>query len=91
MRTLTVSVGQTVSPGQLIAYVGSEGQSTGAHLHLSIRLGGISGTAVDPQVWLAQRGVYLADCRVQPHQKAAARSEYNATRTTPSYQVDSPS
>ncbi|MCW2602770.1 MAG: hypothetical protein JWN61_905, partial [Pseudonocardiales bacterium] len=24
MRTLTVSVGQTVSPGQLIAYVGSE-------------------------------------------------------------------
>ncbi|MCU1689865.1 MAG: Peptidase, partial [Jatrophihabitantaceae bacterium] len=59
MRTLTVSVGQTVSPGQLIAYVGNEGQSTGAHLHLGIRLGGINGTAVDPQVWLAQRGVYL--------------------------------
>lgn len=59
MRILTVSVGQTVSPGQLIAYVGSEGQSTGPHLHLSIRLGGISGPAVDPEVWLALRGVYL--------------------------------
>jgi murein DD-endopeptidase MepM/ murein hydrolase activator NlpD len=59
MRTFVVSVGQHVARGQLIAYVGSEGDSTGPHLHLEIRLGGINGTRIDPQVWLAQRGVYV--------------------------------
>lgn len=58
MRILNVSKGQRVSAGQLIAYVGNEGQSTGAHLHLEIRTG-IGGTAYDPEVWLAVRGVYL--------------------------------
>jgi murein DD-endopeptidase MepM/ murein hydrolase activator NlpD len=59
MRVLAVSAGQSVSPGQTIAYVGSEGFSTGPHLHLEVRLGGVSGTPVDPQVWLARRGVKL--------------------------------
>jgi murein DD-endopeptidase MepM/ murein hydrolase activator NlpD len=59
MRVLAVSVGQSVSAGQTIAYVGSEGFSTGPHLHLEIRIGGVSGTPVDPQVWLARRGVNL--------------------------------
>lgn len=58
MRILAVTRGQQVSAGQLIAYVGSEGESTGAHLHLEIRTG-IGGTAFDPEVWLAVRGVYL--------------------------------
>jgi murein DD-endopeptidase MepM/ murein hydrolase activator NlpD len=59
MRILAVSPGQTVKVGQTIAYVGSEGFSTGPHLHLEIRLGGTFGTPVDPQVWLARRGVNL--------------------------------
>ncbi len=58
MRVLAVSRGQSVSAGSLIAYVGSEGESTGPHLHLEIRTG-IGGTAYDPEVWLAVRGVYL--------------------------------
>jgi murein DD-endopeptidase MepM/ murein hydrolase activator NlpD len=58
MRILTVTRGQQVSAGQLIAYVGSEGVSTGAHLHIEIRTG-LGGTAFDPEVWLAVRGVYL--------------------------------
>jgi murein DD-endopeptidase MepM/ murein hydrolase activator NlpD len=57
MRVYTVSRGERVSAGQLIAYVGTEGQSTGPHLHLEIRSGGMSGRAYDPQVWLTARGI----------------------------------
>ena len=40
-----VSVGQSVSKGQLIAYTASTGNSTGPHLHFEVRKGK---TAVDP-------------------------------------------
>ncbi|MEO6502559.1 MAG: peptidoglycan DD-metalloendopeptidase family protein [Jatrophihabitantaceae bacterium] len=59
MKVLAVSPGQSVGIGQLIAYVGSEGHSTGPHLHLEVRIGGMSGPPVDPQVFLARRGVIL--------------------------------
>ncbi|HEY0165711.1 MAG TPA: M23 family metallopeptidase [Jatrophihabitans sp.] len=59
MRVLAVSPGQSVGVGQTIAYVASEGHSTGAHLHLEVRIGGASGPPVDPQVFLARRGVNL--------------------------------
>ena len=47
--TVTVGVGQQVAQGQLIAYSGNTGNSTGPHVHFEVRIGG---SAVDPMGYL---------------------------------------
>ncbi|MGV9457409.1 M23 family metallopeptidase, partial [Streptomyces sp. NPDC003635] len=55
-----VSVGQQVSAGQRIALMGSEGDSTGVHLHLRVRVGtSTSVRGIDPVPYLRDRGVGL--------------------------------
>ncbi len=49
-----VSLGETVSAGQSIALAGNTGRSYGCHLHFEILQ---DGSNVDPEVWLANRGV----------------------------------
>jgi murein DD-endopeptidase MepM/ murein hydrolase activator NlpD len=51
---LVVKPGQRVKPGDLIAKVGSTGDSTGPHVHLEVQ---IDGKKVDPMPWLKARGV----------------------------------
>ena len=56
---LDVTVGQHVTAGQLIAWVGSTGHSTGSHLHFEVHRGlpVSNGNAVDPMQFLRSVGV----------------------------------
>jgi murein DD-endopeptidase MepM/ murein hydrolase activator NlpD len=59
MRYYDVEAGQIVHAGDEIARVGSEGQSTGPHLHYEIHRGGMDGRRIDPEDYLAERGVAI--------------------------------
>jgi murein DD-endopeptidase MepM/ murein hydrolase activator NlpD len=59
MRYYDVEAGDIVHAGDQIAQVGNEGYSTGPHLHYEIHRGGEDGRPIDPQEWLAERGVHI--------------------------------
>ena len=50
-------VGDTVTRGQLIAYIGSTGRSTGPHLHYELRL---NDKSINPRHFLPTEPVDLA-------------------------------
>ena len=53
---IRVDVGDYVDAGDVIAYVGSTGASTGCHLHFEVRL---NGSAVNAQPFMSDRGAAL--------------------------------
>ncbi len=50
MSSIAVSVGQVVSQGDTVGYVGSTGVSTGPHCHFEIR---VDGSPTDPAPWFS--------------------------------------
>ncbi|MFJ4778843.1 M23 family metallopeptidase [Streptomyces sp. NPDC088762] len=59
MSSLSVSVGQQVTPGQQIGLSGSTGNSSGPHLHFEARTGAQYGSDIDPVAYLRSHGVSL--------------------------------
>ncbi|MBT2481912.1 M23 family metallopeptidase [Streptomyces sp. ISL-94] len=59
MSSLSVSVGQQVTPGQEIGLSGSTGNSSGPHLHFEARTGAQYGSDIDPVAYLRSHGVSL--------------------------------
>ncbi len=57
MYNVNVHAGQTVKAGDLISWVGNNGYSTGPHVHFEVH--SPAGAKVDPQAWLAERGVHV--------------------------------
>lgn len=53
LKSFAVSVGQQVTQGQVIGYLGSTGRSTGPHLHFEIQ---VNDTAVDPLLYVRKPG-----------------------------------
>ncbi|QNP69745.1 M23 family metallopeptidase [Streptomyces roseirectus] len=57
LSAISVAVGQTVTPGELIGYSGATGNVTGPHLHFEARTTAEYGSDIDPVAYLRAHGV----------------------------------
>ncbi|MFI8933602.1 M23 family metallopeptidase [Streptomyces sp. NPDC053474] len=57
LSSISVTVGQAVTPGQQIGLSGSTGNSSGPHLHFEARTGPEYGSDIDPIAYLRSHGV----------------------------------
>ncbi|MCG0634716.1 phage tail tape measure protein [Lactiplantibacillus plantarum] len=75
MRRMNVKTGQHVKAGQIIAWVGSEGQSSGPHVHYELRAG-LGGKSYNPMTYGASAGNPAGHSvnRWRPYVKRALRA-----------------
>ncbi|MCX5375394.1 M23 family metallopeptidase [Streptomyces sp. NBC_00091] len=59
LDSLSVSAGETVTPGQQIGLSGSTGNSSGPHLHFEARTGATYGSDINPLTYLRNHGVSI--------------------------------
>ncbi len=59
LSSLSVSVGQSVTPGEQIGLSGSTGNTSGPHLHFEARSGSEYGSDINPLAYLRAHGVNL--------------------------------
>ncbi|MEX3102570.1 M23 family metallopeptidase, partial [Streptomyces sp. ST1020] len=57
LSSISVAVGQTVTPGERIGYSGATGNVTGPHLHFEARTTPEYGSDIDPVAYLRAHGV----------------------------------
>jgi murein DD-endopeptidase MepM/ murein hydrolase activator NlpD len=55
MSAISVTQGESLTPGEVVGKSGNTGESTGPHLHLEVHPGG--GAAIDPLPWLADHKI----------------------------------
>jgi murein DD-endopeptidase MepM/ murein hydrolase activator NlpD len=55
LSQMLVTPGRSVKAGMVIARSGHSGNATGPHLHFEVRT--VAGMAIDPEKWLASKGV----------------------------------
>lgn len=77
-----VRSGQKVTAGQVIGKVGSNGDSTGCHLHLEVHQGW-PGTRLNPESWLVSHGAVAASGA------ASSTSSGTSTASTPAVSASS--
>lgn len=57
LSQMLVTPGKSVTAGMVIGRSGHSGNATGPHLHFEVRT--IAGMAIDPEPWLASKGVSI--------------------------------
>ena len=76
MKSCAVQVGQTVTAGQVIGYVGHTGYTTGNACHFEMH---VNGTLVEPRYFTAYRGSDAAELTQEKADEILAEAVRNAS------------